>query len=134
MTTKFSPEEVQKIARLSSLELTEKETEVFAEQFSGIMEYFELLKTAEIPDVVTKVDESHLGDSRKDKMIKSPVSPEQFSPYLEGWIFQSTEGDRSGKLNMTGKQKKYLRALAHPLKPLANLGKHGLSPEKQARN
>jgi len=53
MTTKFSPEEVQKIARLSSLELTEKETEVFAEQFSGIMEYFELLKTAEIPDVVT---------------------------------------------------------------------------------
>ena len=49
MTTKFSLEEVQKIARLSSLELTEKETEVFAEQFSGIMEYFELLKTAEIP-------------------------------------------------------------------------------------
>ena len=28
MTTKFSPEAVQKIARLSSLELTEKETEV----------------------------------------------------------------------------------------------------------
>ena len=40
MTTKFSTEAVQKIARLSSLELTEKETEVFAEQFSGIMEYF----------------------------------------------------------------------------------------------
>ena len=88
MTTKFSPEEVQKIARLSSLELTEKETEVFAEQFSGIMEYFELLKTAEIPDVVTKEDESHLGDSRKDKMIKSPVSPEQFSPYLEDGFFK----------------------------------------------
>lgn len=32
---------------------------------------------------------------------------------------------------MTGKQKKYLRALAHPLKPLANLGKHGLSPENK---
>ena len=30
---------------------------------------------------------------------------------------------------MTGKQKKYLRALAHPLKPLVNLGKQGLSPE-----
>ena len=32
---------------------------------------------------------------------------------------------------MTGKQIKYLRALAHPLKPLANLGKHGLSPENK---
>ena len=32
MTTKFSPEEVRKIARLSSLELTEQETDIFAEQ------------------------------------------------------------------------------------------------------
>ena len=88
MTTKFSPEAVQKIARLSSLELTEKETEVFAKQFSGIMEYFELLKNAEIPDVVTNLDGSHLGENRKDKMLKSPVSPEQFSPYLEDGFFK----------------------------------------------
>jgi len=33
MTTSFSTDEVRKIARLSSLELTDKETEVFAEQF-----------------------------------------------------------------------------------------------------
>ena len=88
MTTKFSPEEVLKIARLSSLELTEKETEVFAEQFSGMIEYFELLKTAEILDVVTNVNESHLGDSREDKMVQSRVSPEQFSPYLENGFFK----------------------------------------------
>ena len=30
---------------------------------------------------------------------------------------------------MTGKQKRYLRALAHPLKPGVNLGKQGLSKE-----
>ena len=30
---------------------------------------------------------------------------------------------------MTGKQKRYLRALAHPLKPVVNLGKQGLSKE-----
>ena len=30
---------------------------------------------------------------------------------------------------MTGKQKRHLRALAHRLKPLVNLGKQGLSPE-----
>jgi aspartyl-tRNA(Asn)/glutamyl-tRNA(Gln) amidotransferase subunit C len=88
MTTKFSLEEVQKIARLSSLELTEKETEVFAEQFSVILDYFELLKTAEIPEVDTDVDESHLCGSREDKMMKSPVSPEQFSPYLENGFFK----------------------------------------------
>ena len=88
MTTRFSPEEVRKIARLSSLELTEIETEIFAEQFSVILEYFELLKTAQIPDVVTNVDESHLGGSRKDKMEKSPVSPEQFSQYLEDGFFK----------------------------------------------
>ena len=88
MITKFSPDEVRKIARLSSLELTEKETEVFAEQFSVILEYFELLKTAEIPDIVTNIDESHLGGNRKDKMVKSSVSPEQFSPYLEDGFFK----------------------------------------------
>ena len=30
---------------------------------------------------------------------------------------------------MTGKQKKHLRSMAHNLKPVVNLGKHGLSPE-----
>ena len=89
MTTRFSPEEVRKIARLSSLELTEQETEIFAEQFSVILEYFELLKTAEIPKVAVETDESYLrGGSREDKMVKSPVSPEQFSPHLENGFFK----------------------------------------------
>ena len=30
---------------------------------------------------------------------------------------------------MTGRQKRHLRALAHPLKPIVNLGKQGLSSE-----
>ena len=88
MTGRFSPEEVRKIARLSSLELTEQETKIFAEQFSVILEYFELLKTAEIPEVAAETDESYLSGSREDKMVKSPVSPEQFSPYLENGFFK----------------------------------------------
>ena len=88
MTTRYSPEEVRKIARLSSLELTEQETDIFAEQFSVILEYFELLKTAEIPEVAAETDESYLIGSREDKMVKSPVSPEQFSPYLENGFFK----------------------------------------------
>ena len=88
MTSRFSPEEVRKIARLSSLGLTEQETEIFAEQFSVILEYFELLKTAEIPKVAVETDESYLSGSREDKIVKSPVSPEQFSPYLEDGFFK----------------------------------------------
>ena len=88
MTTRFSPEGVLKIARLSSLELTENETDIFAEQFSVILDYFELLKTAEILEVAVETDESYLSGSREDKMVKSPVSPEQFSPYLENGFFK----------------------------------------------
>ena len=88
MTTSFSKEEVCKIARLSSLELTDKETEVFTEQFSGILDHFELLKTVNIPETSTEADESHLCGIREDKMEKSPVSPEQFSAYLEDGFFK----------------------------------------------
>ena len=88
MITKITPEEVRKIARLSLLELTEKETEIFAEQFSTILEYFELLKEVEITDVNCDADESHLSNGREDKVVKSPVSPEQFSPYLEEGFFK----------------------------------------------
>ena len=88
MTSRFSPEEVRKIARLSSLELTEQETDIFAEQFSVILDYFELLKTAEIPEVAAETDESYLSACREDKMVKSLVSPEQFSPYLENGFFK----------------------------------------------
>jgi len=88
MTTSFSTDEVRKIARLSSLELTDKETEIFAEQFSGILDYFELLKTADIPVSATQADESHLRGVREDKMEESPVAPEQFSAYLENGFFK----------------------------------------------
>ena len=88
MTTKFTPDEVRKIAQLSSLDLTEKESEVFAEQFSTILEYFELLKEVEISDVSSDAEENHLSKSREDKVVKSPVSPEQFSPYLEKGFFK----------------------------------------------
>ena len=88
MTTSFSTEEVRKIARLSSLELTDNEAEVFAEQFSTILDYFELLKTVDIPETVTDVDERDLSGIRDDKMEESPVSPEQFSAYLENGFFK----------------------------------------------
>ena len=88
MTKKFTPAEVRKIARLSSLELSEKETKLFAEQFFTILEYFELLKEVEISDISRDADENHLKNGREDKVIKSNVFPEQFSPYLEKGFFK----------------------------------------------
>ena len=88
MKTKFTPEEVRKIARLSSMELGEKETEVFAKQFSTILEYFELLKEVEIPDEDYDVDENHFSSGREDKVIKSNVSAEKFSPYMKNGFFK----------------------------------------------
>ncbi len=88
MKTSFKIEEVHKMARLSSLALTEKEAKVFAKQFAVILDYFELLKTAEIPEIETDSDESYLVSGREDKVMKSKVSPEQFSPYLEDGFFK----------------------------------------------
>ena len=88
MTKKFTPEEVSKIARLSSLELTEKETETFAEQFSTIIGYFQLLKEVEISNVDCDADPNHLNNVREDKVVKSLISPENFSPYVEKGFFK----------------------------------------------
>ena len=83
----FSPEEVRKIAQLSALELTETEVQEFAVQFSSILEHFEQLKLADVSHAAER-DESLLRIARPDKTKSSGVSPEQFSPYLEGKFFK----------------------------------------------
>ena len=37
---------------------------------------------------VRSLAENHLSKGREDKVVKSPVSPEQFSPYLEKGFFK----------------------------------------------
>ena len=46
------------------------------------------MKTVDIPETVTDVDESDLSGIRDDKMVESPVSPEQFCAYLENGFFK----------------------------------------------
>ena len=88
MKSKFSMDEVRKIARLSALELTEYELKNFGKQFSVILDYFEMLKKAEITESDIDKTESNIHKGREDKVFKSPVSPENFSPYLEGKFFK----------------------------------------------
>ena len=88
MKKKFSIEEVSKIARLSALELTEVELKNFVNQFSVILDYFELLEKAEISDFYIDKSESNIQSGREDKVIKSSVSPGSFSNYLEDGFFK----------------------------------------------
>ena len=46
----FSIEDVRKIAKLASLELTPEEEQEFAQQFGTILDYFERLNAVELPE------------------------------------------------------------------------------------
>ena len=84
----FSAETVRKIARLSSLELTEEETRAYAKEFNSILEYFEVLKSAEVLDEIEE-ESIHLPvEGRSDELCPSSVEPEHFSPYLENGFFK----------------------------------------------
>ena len=84
----ISVEEVKKIARLSCLELTEEETEQYAREFNTILDHFEVLKTAEVGDDLEEASIHLPREGREDERKTSPVSPEDFSPYLENGFFK----------------------------------------------
>jgi aspartyl-tRNA(Asn)/glutamyl-tRNA(Gln) amidotransferase subunit C len=84
----FTIEDVEKIAKLSRLDLSDEEKEIFAQQFSSILDYFEVLNSAEVPEEMKDRDEHQLCIAREDVRENSPVAPSQFSPYLEGNYFK----------------------------------------------
>ena len=83
----FKPEDVRKIAALSSLELTDDEVGKFAEQFTEILKYFEKLKEIDIDNLADRDDQLQV-NGRDDICSDSEVSPDQFSPYLDGKFFK----------------------------------------------
>ena len=84
----ISVDEVKKIARLSCLELNEEETEQYAKEFNTILEHFEVLTTAELGEEVEEQSIHLPGEGREDERKTSPVSPQDFSPYLENGFFK----------------------------------------------
>ena len=83
----FKPEDVRKIAALSLLELTDDEVGKFAEQFTEILKYFEKLKEIDIVNLADRDDQLQV-NGRDDICSDSEVSPDQFSPYLDGKFFK----------------------------------------------
>jgi len=78
---------IEKIAQLANLDLTEEEKHTFQAQFDAILDHVEVLSKA--PVDLSAQEEIHTGSRlRDDQAIPSPVTPESFSPYLENHHFK----------------------------------------------
>ena len=65
----ISKEEVQHIAKLARLELTENEVEKMQKDLSAILDYFDLLKKA--PKVKAQIATADTSALRKDEVVSS---------------------------------------------------------------
>lgn len=72
----ISREEVQKIAELAKLELTEEETTLFAEQLSSILDYFQKLSAADTSQVDATASVLPLQNVMRDDTPGAPLPPE----------------------------------------------------------
>lgn len=79
--------DIERIAELASLELTDEEKRRFVKQFEDILTYFRKIDAAPLTDVRDHAPDAadHLRD---DVVRQSDVHPDQFSPYLEGGHFK----------------------------------------------
>jgi len=86
----ISREEVEHIAKLARLELTEKETEKMQKDLSAILDYFDLLKkapkvktqTVHAEKLIARKDEALLGDaSCAEKLIAA--APDKKDDYIK---------------------------------------------------
>jgi aspartyl-tRNA(Asn)/glutamyl-tRNA(Gln) amidotransferase subunit C len=66
----ISREEVQHIASLARLELSDTEIEKMQKDLSSILDYFDLLKKAPVPDKTTKEIKEIYEVTRKDEVFK----------------------------------------------------------------
>ena len=70
----ISKEDVEHIAKLARLELTEKETQKMQQDMSVILDYFDLLKKAKKPAGIKKIKPLPIEKAtRKDKAQKSNI-------------------------------------------------------------
>ena len=84
----FPIEEIEKIAALASLELTEEEKKMFSRQFEDILNYFKVIDSAPQPEAGTAASEQATPTFREDKAVDSGISPNEFSPHMEDGHFK----------------------------------------------
>lgn len=84
----FTVADIEKIARLANLELTDQEKQMFAGQFSAILDYFAKIQQVKLPPDIEQGVPGPAIPMRDDEPEPSGVSPESFSPYLENHHFK----------------------------------------------
>lgn len=80
--------DVKKVAQLARLKLTEEEETYYVNRFREIIDYVGLLSDVNINSEMKKKDESMQIIYRDDTCVDSPVSPSQFSDYIEKKFFK----------------------------------------------
>lgn len=70
----ISRKEVQHIAKLARLELSEQELEKMQKDLSAILDYFNVLKSAKSPKLKVKSNIEKMGNTRKDVVVEKPAS------------------------------------------------------------
>ena len=71
----------------STLRAGNEEVGKFVGQFAVILKYFEKLKEVDVGELADRDDQPQV-DGRDDICTESEVSPDQFSPYLDGKFFK----------------------------------------------
>jgi aspartyl-tRNA(Asn)/glutamyl-tRNA(Gln) amidotransferase subunit C len=88
---KLSREEVQHIARLARLGMTETELERFREQLSNILENFEILQQVDTSDVPPTAQAIPLQNVVRDDEVAPSLPPDDVlanAPQREGELFR----------------------------------------------
>jgi len=88
---KLSREEVQHIARLARLGMTETELERFREQLSNILENFEILQQVDTSDIPPTAQAIPLQNVVRDDKVAPSLPPDDVlanAPKREGELFR----------------------------------------------
>lgn len=84
----FDLQDIEKIADLARLKLTDEEKATFVEQFQTILDYFQQIQAVPLPDSVTLDSDKIQAHLRDDHAEPSGVTPDSFSSYLESGHFK----------------------------------------------
>jgi aspartyl-tRNA(Asn)/glutamyl-tRNA(Gln) amidotransferase subunit C len=84
----FTIAEIEKIAQLANLALSAEEKQMFAGQFTAILDYFAKIQQVQLPPDAELGGGSPVVALRDDVAEPSGVDPKSFSPYLEDHHFK----------------------------------------------
>ncbi len=84
----FSLEEIEKIAELASIKLSEEEKVTFSHQLDDIVNYFNMLDAVKLTESRSEDPNQKNPHFREDRANPSGTNPKDFSPYLEDGHFK----------------------------------------------